>query len=265
MEFLITPQQMRIVMNKMCLSPSFHRFGKVVILITFFVSGCACSPSEVRYDDTTRKYSIGRDGTAIHSPSQTGKKYSIGNDDDVTANYTLGKDEKAKIYTHQQSGETYTVDKNDGVTAYYILKEGPPPAKDMKSSAPHREGMDGAVPDSAEAFSSPIIIEASDILFEFDKAVIKKEYYPILDEWVEYFRLNPRITAEIHGHTDSTGPAAYNQKLSERRAASVMNYLVDNGIGQDRLTARGFGERMPVAPNTTPEGRQKNRRVEMKF
>jgi len=258
-------------MNKLRLTPTFHRFGKAAILISFLLGGCAGSPSEVRYDDTTRDYSIGKDDSAnvynTHA-AKSSRNYALSQDDEVTAHYTLDKDDKAKVYTNSEDGVRYTVGQNDGVTAHYILRQGPPPGFQEADTTAYadREGAEGGIPGSAEeAAGKSFVIEASDILFEFDKAVIKKVYYPILDKWVVFFLENPQVTAEVHGHTDSTGPEAYNQKLSERRAGSVMNYLIDHGIERNRLTAKGFGERLPVAPNTTPEGRQKNRRVEMKF
>jgi OOP family OmpA-OmpF porin len=68
----------------------------------------------------------------------------------------------------------------------------------------------------------------------------------------------------LSGHTDSIGTEAYNQKLSERRAASVKNYLTKKGIDAGRISAQGFGETKPIADNKTKEGRAKNRRVEIK-
>ena len=73
---------------------------------------------------------------------------------------------------------------------------------------------------------------------------------------------NPDKTATISGHTDSTGSEAYNQKLSERRAISVKEEIVKQGISPDRLDAKGYGEEKPIATNKTKEGRQANRRVE---
>ncbi|GAB6192280.1 OmpA family protein [Desulfocastanea catecholica] len=101
------------------------------------------------------------------------------------------------------------------------------------------------------------------LLFDFDKAVIKKDYYPVLDETKVIFDAYPEMTVQIDGHTDSVGTDAYNQKLSERRANAVMKYLVNEvGISADRLTAVGHGEAKPAYPNDTPENRAKNRRVE---
>ncbi len=67
---------------------------------------------------------------------------------------------------------------------------------------------------------------------------------------------------EIAGHTDSVGSEMYNLRLSEARANAVRDYLIQHGISPDRLIAKGYGESRPIAPNTTREGRAKNRRVE---
>src|SRR6185312_4466501 len=101
------------------------------------------------------------------------------------------------------------------------------------------------------------------IEFEFDRSVILPVSYPILDEMVKLLEANPTIKhIDIEGHTDNQGTAEYNQKLSEDRAQSVMNYLVGKGIAASRLSAKGFGLTRPRATNDTDEGRQRNRRVE---
>ena len=76
---------------------------------------------------------------------------------------------------------------------------------------------------------------------------------------------NPDIKIEVRGHTDSTGEEEYNQKLSERRADSVIEYMIKNGISPERLNSVGFGEKKPVASNDTEEGMQLNRRVEFEI
>ena len=73
----------------------------------------------------------------------------------------------------------------------------------------------------------------------------------------------PGLKLQVEGHTDSTGSAAFNQKLSEQRAATVRDFLVQQGVDLNSVTAAGFGPTMPIADNTTPSGRQKNRRVEI--
>ena len=86
-----------------------------------------------------------------------------------------------------------------------------------------------------------------------------------LDRVINFMNKNPAIKVEIDGHTDSVGSEAYNMRLSQARARAVVEYLVKHGINRDRLVAKGFGEGKPVAPNTTPEGRAKNRRVEFRI
>jgi len=103
---------------------------------------------------------------------------------------------------------------------------------------------------------------AAVVLFDFNKAVIKSEAHPMLDEAVGILKKNPEINVEIDGHTDNMGPAAYNMTLSEKRANAVMKYLVDQGVKAERLTMKGFGLTKPAASNDTKAGRAKNRRVE---
>jgi OmpA-OmpF porin, OOP family len=105
---------------------------------------------------------------------------------------------------------------------------------------------------------------ASDYLFDFDKSVIKKKYYSKLDEIAMKIKKDPKLRVEVQGHTDSVGSDKYNMGLSMRRANAVRDYLMKKGgIPADRLTAVGFGESKPVAPNTTAAGRAQNRRVEL--
>jgi|SRR5581483_11854968 len=99
--------------------------------------------------------------------------------------------------------------------------------------------------------------------FDFDKADIKPAGREVLEGAVKTLRDNPTIHVMVEGHTDSVGSDAYNQKLSERRAKAVRDYLVRQGIEASRLTTRGYGESRPIADNTTAEGRAKNRRVEV--
>lgn len=101
-------------------------------------------------------------------------------------------------------------------------------------------------------------------LFYSNKADLRPDALPELDKVAEWFASHPDAKADIEGHTDNTASAAYNQSLSERRALAVRDYLVSKGVSPDRLSYAGYGFSRPVAPNDTPEGRQKNRRVEIK-
>jgi len=103
------------------------------------------------------------------------------------------------------------------------------------------------------------------IHFEFDKAYLKKESLDLLEKLTQIMKRTPDLRLEVRGHTDSTGDKAYNQKLSERRADAVAEYMVKNGVSPERLRAVGFGDSKPIASNSTPEGRAKNRRTEFYF
>jgi OOP family OmpA-OmpF porin len=104
---------------------------------------------------------------------------------------------------------------------------------------------------------------AADVLFDFDKAVLKNEGKSKLDDLATKVKaINLEVVIAI-GHTDSIGSDAYNQKLSVRRAESVKAYLVSKGVEPNRIYTEGKGEKQPVASNKTADGRQKNRRVEI--
>jgi len=97
--------------------------------------------------------------------------------------------------------------------------------------------------------------------FDFDKWNIRKQYDEELDRVANFMKLYPNVTAEIEGHTDSFGSDAYNIRLSQRRAKSVVRALISRGVEGSRLTPVGYGERRPIATNADAEGRQRNRRV----
>lgn len=100
--------------------------------------------------------------------------------------------------------------------------------------------------------------------FDFNKATLKSESYPILFHAVQVLLMNPDMRVEIQGHTDNIGSEDYNMKLGEKRAQAVKDYLVARGISADRLSTRSFGESQPIADNKTASGRAMNRRVEFK-
>jgi outer membrane protein OmpA-like peptidoglycan-associated protein len=110
---------------------------------------------------------------------------------------------------------------------------------------------------------------AADVLFEFDKAALLPKAEATLTKAAEFIRERAVGTVRIEGHTDAKGDDAYNQRLSERRADSVRQWLVKQRLRGLQFSSRGFGETRPVAPNARPDGgddpdgRQKNRRVEI--
>lgn len=108
-------------------------------------------------------------------------------------------------------------------------------------------------------------IELNNVFFDFDKASLKTESFPELDRLVELMNQQSNMKVEISGHTDGQGSERYNLALSEKRAKAVVQYMVGKGINKKRIVTLFFGESKPVATNDTPEGREKNRRVEFKI
>ena len=101
------------------------------------------------------------------------------------------------------------------------------------------------------------------ITFKTDSAELDPSFFKVLNSVGIIVKKYNKTVVEVAGHTDSTGSAEYNQKLSERRANSVAQYLESQGLASNRVVTVGAGETRPVADNSTPEGRQSNRRVEL--
>jgi OOP family OmpA-OmpF porin len=116
--------------------------------------------------------------------------------------------------------------------------------------------------DDVVKINVPIVLEG--ITFETGKWDITPESEVVLQGALKTLQTYPDIIVEISGHTDDVGSAANNQLLSQRRAESVRMWLIGKGIAPDRLIAVGYGEDYPRVPNTTPEGRRLNRRIEFK-
>ena len=137
------------------------------------------------------------------------------------------------------------------------------PAEPAKPAGPATPAAPAA-PAAPASVKQAITIQA-EALFDFDKSVLKPEGKKSIDDAVAKMK---SIDVEIviaTGHTDSVGTDAYNQKLSERRANSVKEYMVSKGVPAAKITTLGKGETQPVATNKTSEGRAKNRRVDIEF
>lgn len=104
----------------------------------------------------------------------------------------------------------------------------------------------------------------SGITFAFNRYDVQPQFQATLNEVAQTLNAYPATMIDVLGHTDSVGSDAYNQTLSEQRAASVANYLVARGVNRARIATRGYGESMPIADNATEAGRAQNRRVEIK-
>jgi OOP family OmpA-OmpF porin len=138
-----------------------------------------------------------------------------------------------------------------GVTAGDSDGDGVPDSRDKCPNTPR-----GAPVDADGCWAPP------GVYFDTDQTVIKDPR--ALDRAAAVFKANPGLTAEVHGHTDSTASASYNQTLSEARARAVCDYFARQGVAPERIRATGFGETRPAAANDTSEGRALNRRVEIR-
>jgi outer membrane protein OmpA-like peptidoglycan-associated protein len=117
------------------------------------------------------------------------------------------------------------------------------------------------VPGAPRPSSAPLYVRDS-VLFDRDSVEIDDAARAVLDLGVLLMQQNPQITIDIEGHTDADGSDAMNQALSQRRVDVIYAYLLSQGVDPARLTTAAFGETQPIADNTTPEGKVKNRRVE---
>jgi outer membrane protein OmpA-like peptidoglycan-associated protein len=108
----------------------------------------------------------------------------------------------------------------------------------------------------------PIVLEG--VTFESNKADITPESSQILRTALKTLTTYPEIQVEISGHTDNVGSKKTNTKLSQRRADSVRNWLIERGIDSGRIVAKGYGPDVPIVPNDSPDNKRKNRRIEFK-
>jgi len=115
----------------------------------------------------------------------------------------------------------------------------------------------------AEQTERGLVVTLGDVLFETDQAELQPGAATMLDRLAGFLAEYPERRIIIEGHTDSTGAAEYNERLSERRADAVRRALLERGVSGDRVETRGLGEEYPVATNDTSAGRQLNRRVEI--
>ena len=101
------------------------------------------------------------------------------------------------------------------------------------------------------------------VFFEFNTWTLRTESHRELDNLVKILKQNPSMTIEIGGHTDNIGGDEYNISLSEKRAVSVANYLIEKGIDPKKLVCKGYGSTKPISGNDTEQGRSLNRRTEI--
>jgi OOP family OmpA-OmpF porin len=135
---------------------------------------------------------------------------------------------------------------------------------DQRSTSARRAALERELADlKARETAHGLVLTLGDVLFAPDQSEPTIAAMRKLSPLVTILKNQPQRSIRIEGYTDSRGPESYNLDLSQRRADAVRDFLIDNGISPRRITARGYGEAVSVASNTTRAGRQENRRVEV--
>jgi outer membrane protein OmpA-like peptidoglycan-associated protein len=180
----------------------------------------------------------------------------------LNASYSIiDLDTKKEVYKGNTSNGKFFVsielNKND---ALQIQKEG---YLFYSQNINLKETTTETKPYEIEVLLEPIAanskITLNNVFFDFDKNELKQESFVELDKLADLLKKNPTVKIEISGHTDNKGDKKYNLTLSQKRAESVVNYLMQKGIVAARLVAKGYGDTMPIAPNDTEENKAKKK------
>lgn len=155
-----------------------------------------------------------------------------------------------------------------GIVGAMLAKEPAAPEPECKKPEPPKPASPPPPPPAPAPKPAPAPAPVKEkvvlrgINFDLDKANIKPEFVPVLEEGAKILKSHSDVKVEVQGHTCALGTDQYNQKLSEKRAKSVKDFLVSNGVDSKRLNTVGYGESKPIADNNTDAGRRMNRRVE---
>lgn len=183
----------------------------------------------------------------------------------------FGQTEAAIAQAEQSPGAKYCPEKivkakelaKQGAEVYWACNNAEA-ARLMAQARQLAKEAEGCGPVAAVIEKQPVkVCITLNVQFDIDKYDVKDQYRDDIGRVADFMKKHPEATAVIEGHTDYVGTEEYNQTLSQRRAESVMKYLVDNfGIEQSRLSAKGYGKTRPIANNMTEQGRIKNRRID---
>lgn len=184
--------------------------------------------------------------------------------EDVTASKQIGK-----LKSNPITGEYFLAVPFGKKIGYYATKEGYYETSNYidlsKKKKTEKVRQDIVLVSIKKMIEEGQSIRMNNIFFDHDKYDLKEESFPELDRLIKILNENKDTKVQISAFTDDLGSDSYNQKLSENRAKSVMDYLITKGIEKNRLKAVGYGKKQPIASNDSEEGRAKNRRVEFKF
>lgn len=196
-----------------------------------------------------------------------GVEYKFSPNWGVTGEFT---DSASKVNGSELGNQNFTIGLNYyfGAPAAAPVAVAPAPVAVKAEPKPEPKAAPAPAPAPKEAWKvimeeKPVRIEGAS--FDTASAKLKPAADGKLQQVVDFASKYPEANLEVTGHTDDRGKDAYNQKLSERRAAAVKAHLVKKGVAAERITAKGYGKTMPMADNKTKEGRAANRRVEVRY
>ncbi|WP_196888937.1 OmpA family protein [Aureivirga sp. CE67] len=144
--------------------------------------------------------------------------------------------------------------------AYYYIDQVSISKKEIE-----KEEIEIIIPEEKEVFTINKTYIFKNVTFDFDSFKLTEAAKLEIQEVFDYLKNDEHLKIKITGHTDNLGKEDFNQKLSENRAKAVANYLMELGVSEDRVSAKGFGEKEPITTNDTEEGREQNRRVAFEF
>lgn len=209
-------------------------YGIVIILAAaFFMEGCTTDPF-----------------TGEQKMSNTGWGSIIGAAGGAAVGAAVTKDHRKGALIGAGVGAL-----SGGAVGYYMDKQ----------EAQLRQKLQGSGVSVTRQGENIMLNMPGNITFQTNSSDINANFYNVLNSVVLVLKEYNKTLIDVMGHTDSTGSDAINQPLSERRAASVGQYLISQGIDARRVATQGFGKSRPVASNDTPEGRTQNRRVELQL
>ena len=177
------------------------------------------------------------------------------------------------IFVSSKTGNTFKSISNSEGKSAIVLKKADKYEVFYNNLNEKEKVQEFEIPDSKGKYSinlslkydPPRTITLKNVFFDSGKAILKKESYAALNELYDALKMKPAMVIEIAGHTDNVGSKEANQLLSEQRAVSVRAYLIRKGIAANRIQAKGYGDTEPVAYNDSSEGRQQNRRTEVRI
>jgi outer membrane protein OmpA-like peptidoglycan-associated protein len=177
------------------------------------------------------------------------------------------------ILTSKTTGETYSGITNDNGRFSILLPKGETYIVKYKGFGSDEEYTEIEIPDADALINFDFVIKyelpkvytLENVYFDSGKSTLRPESYKALNNLAEVMLHKKSMKIEIAGHTDSDGDDEANMKLSQARAEVVKSYLIKKGIEAERIVAKGYGETQPVASNDTEEGKQKNRRTEVRI